>query len=109
MAKSQPYVLLVDDDPAMLRLLAQWLETAGYRVHGVRDGREALLVPSGDPVALAGAVQRLFEHPAEARALREAGRIRARRYDWDTILATLDGIYNDAIGAPRRSRALARA
>lgn len=35
-------VLLVDDDPVMLRLLSAWLERAGYRVRPVSDGRQAL-------------------------------------------------------------------
>jgi len=38
-----PYhVLLVDDDPAILRLLSIWLEKAGYCVAQAHDGREAL-------------------------------------------------------------------
>ncbi|MFZ5833058.1 MAG: diguanylate cyclase [Planctomycetota bacterium] len=35
-------VLLVDDDPAMLRLLGLWLEKAGYPVKTAPDGRQAL-------------------------------------------------------------------
>ncbi len=35
-------VLLVDDDPSMLRLLARWLEKAGYLVRTASDGQEAL-------------------------------------------------------------------
>jgi two-component system, cell cycle response regulator len=35
-------VLLVDDDPAMLRLLTRWLEKAGYPVCTATDGHEAL-------------------------------------------------------------------
>ncbi|MGQ0642037.1 MAG: glycosyltransferase family 4 protein [Gemmatimonadaceae bacterium] len=99
-------IVLVEAMAAGLPIVASDID--GYR-EVVRHGREALLVRRGDPVALADAVQRLVENPAEARALREAGRVRARRYDWDTILATLDGIYGEAIGAPRRTRALARA
>ncbi len=34
-------VLLVDDDPAMLRLLARWLTVAGYEVRTAADGNEA--------------------------------------------------------------------
>ena len=38
-----PYrVLLVDDDPAIPRLLSIWLERAGYCVAQARNGREAL-------------------------------------------------------------------
>ncbi len=35
-------VLLVNDDPAMLRILSKWLEKAGYQVRTASDGREAL-------------------------------------------------------------------
>ena len=35
-------VLLVDDDPAILRLLSQWLGKAGYRPTQAEDGRQAL-------------------------------------------------------------------
>ena len=39
---SQYHVLLVDDDPATLRLLSQWLNKAGYRLTVAKDGRQAL-------------------------------------------------------------------
>ena len=35
-------VLLVDDDPAMLRILSKWLAKAGYPVRTAVDGQEAL-------------------------------------------------------------------
>lgn len=35
-------ILLVDDDPAMLRLVSTWLEKAGYPVQCVADGQQAL-------------------------------------------------------------------
>src|SRR5437773_9016484 len=35
-------VLLVDDDPAMLRLLSKWLESDGYQVLRAADGRTAM-------------------------------------------------------------------
>ncbi|MGH7709727.1 MAG: glycosyltransferase family 4 protein, partial [Gemmatimonadaceae bacterium] len=99
-------IVLVEAMAAGLPIVAS--DISGYR-EVVRDGREARLVPSGDPAALADAVAHLFEHPEEARALREAGRIRARKYDWDAILATLDRIYGEALGMPSRAAALARA
>jgi phosphatidylinositol alpha-mannosyltransferase len=99
-------IVLVEAMAAGLPIVAS--DISGYR-EVVRDGREALLVPSGDQAALADAVAHLFEHPEEARALREAGRIRARKYDWDAILATLDRIYGEALGMPSRAAALARA
>ncbi len=41
MSDSPTRVLLVDDDPAMLRLLTRWLESAGYHVDCATDGNEA--------------------------------------------------------------------
>ncbi|MBP89754.1 MAG: hypothetical protein CMJ64_24120 [Planctomycetaceae bacterium] len=38
-----PYkILLVDDDPALLRLLSKWLESRGYETDCARDGRHAI-------------------------------------------------------------------
>lgn len=34
-------ILLVDDDPAMLRLIGRWLESSGYEVRTASDGYEA--------------------------------------------------------------------
>ena len=100
-------IVLVEAMAAGLPIVAS--DIAGYR-EVVRDRREALLVRSGDPSALAGAVQQLFENPEQARAMAEAGRVRAQRYDWDTILTTLEEIYSEALGSPRRRAAvLARA
>jgi diguanylate cyclase (GGDEF)-like protein len=41
MATNPVKVLIVDDDPAMLRLLAKWLEVDGYQVLRASDGRTA--------------------------------------------------------------------
>ncbi len=42
MAPGNYKLLLVDDDPATLRLLRKWLEKAGYPVSTAADGQEAL-------------------------------------------------------------------
>lgn len=42
-SSSTSNVLLVDDDPAVLRLLTPWLRKAGYRVTRAEDGGQALL------------------------------------------------------------------
>ncbi|MFZ1934652.1 MAG: diguanylate cyclase [Thermoguttaceae bacterium] len=42
MAPGNYKLLLVDDDPALLRLLCRWLEKAGYSVRTAADGQEAL-------------------------------------------------------------------
>ncbi|HLA85066.1 MAG TPA: diguanylate cyclase [Thermoguttaceae bacterium] len=42
-------VSIVDDDPAMLRILAAWLTKAGYQVQTFGDSREALAAIENDP------------------------------------------------------------
>jgi sigma-B regulation protein RsbU (phosphoserine phosphatase) len=42
MAEQVNRILLVDDDPALLRLLAKWLEADGYHVDCARNGRQAI-------------------------------------------------------------------
>src|SRR5438034_2817155 len=44
MATEPTKVLLVDDDPAMLRLLSKWVEAEGYKVLRAGDGRAAIEV-----------------------------------------------------------------
>src|SRR5690348_8762102 len=42
MSNRKPVILLVDDDPAMQRLLAKWLEQDGYEVRRADNGRTAM-------------------------------------------------------------------
>ncbi|MEQ8786854.1 MAG: diguanylate cyclase [Pirellulaceae bacterium] len=42
MSAERANLLIVDDDPAMLRLLRKWLETDGYAVRTADDGRQAV-------------------------------------------------------------------
>jgi glycosyltransferase involved in cell wall biosynthesis len=49
----------------------------------LRDGETALLVPPGDPSALAEALSRLLEDPALAQRLARAAFAEAPRYSWD--------------------------
>jgi diguanylate cyclase (GGDEF)-like protein len=51
-------VLLVDDDPAILRLLAKWLESAGYNVLRASDARTAIeLITAERPSILVAAAE----------------------------------------------------
>lgn len=79
----------------------------------VRDGVEALLVPPGDPAALADALQRVVAAPALARRLGEAGRRRAEeRHDLEAVVdrhVELLGDLRRAARAPGSARRLLRA
>ena len=70
----------------------------------MRDGVDGVLVPPGEPAALADALAGLLADPAGARAMGEAGRERARRYDWPVVAAEVESVYKDAIDAGRPSR-----
>lgn len=48
MTVSNQKVLIADDDPAMVRLLAKWLETAGYQTQKAGDGRQAMAAIEND-------------------------------------------------------------
>jgi DNA-binding response OmpR family regulator len=45
-------VVLVDDDPLMRTLLAEWLSDAGHRVRQSANGEEALQMLRSEPAAL---------------------------------------------------------
>ena len=63
------------------------------------DGREALLVPAGDPAGLAHALRRLVEVPQLGPALGHAGSdLVARRYSGASVAARLSEIYHSLIG-----------
>lgn len=49
MQQASTKLLLVDDDPGILRLLARWLAKAGYQVRCAQDGAEALTLIEQDP------------------------------------------------------------
>ncbi|MCB2185911.1 MAG: glycosyltransferase family 4 protein [Deltaproteobacteria bacterium] len=115
------------DRPAMRQLLAGarsvwlpslWAEPFGIvglealslgrpvvasRVGGVadwlREGENGLLVPPGDPAALAGAADRLAGDPALAAALGRAGaRLVREEFAPAPLMARLLGLYQRAVG-----------
>ena len=53
----------------------------------------AVLVPPGDPVALAAAIDDLLDDEAALRKLAEAGRARAVDYDWDAVARRAWSLY----------------
>jgi phosphatidylinositol alpha-mannosyltransferase len=67
-------------------------DIAGYR-EVVRSGIEGLLVPPGDPKALAEAVSRVLSDPILAARLSEAGRTRAAGFGWDRVVPRIEAVY----------------
>jgi glycosyltransferase involved in cell wall biosynthesis len=64
----------------------------------VEDGVTGCLVPPGDPVALAAAIEAMLADPVASTQIGEAGRaLAAARYDPSTNAALLEAIYADAI------------
>ncbi len=75
----------------------------GARAGGVpaviEEEKTGLLVPFGDPPALAAAVRRLLDNPGLARALGEQGRkVVDERYTWCLIYRKTDLIYQIVTG-----------
>lgn len=69
---------------------------AGYRT--VLDGPgRSLLVPAGDPPALARRIAALLSNPAEIQSLSSWGRHYARRFDVADRIAEFEDIYRGAI------------
>jgi phosphatidylinositol alpha-mannosyltransferase len=70
----------------------------GYR-EVLTDGVEGLLVPPRDPEALAAGLVRILREPELAARLGEAGRARARAFDWPIVVDRLEELYGRAIEA----------
>jgi phosphatidylinositol alpha-mannosyltransferase len=62
-------------------------------------GRAGLLVPPGDPAALARTLVRLLGDSSEAQDLGARGRLRARQFDWDVVLPAYLEAYREAAQA----------
>jgi glycogen synthase len=69
----------------------------------IADGRTGLLVPPGDPSALAAALGRVLADRALAERLGVAARAEAARYDWADLAGRILAIYESAL-EPVRSR-----
>jgi glycosyltransferase involved in cell wall biosynthesis len=67
----------------------------------VRHGRDGLLVPPRDPVALADALARVLSDRSLAEQLAQAGRGRAERFRWETVVQEVEETYGDALASAR--------
>lgn len=68
-------------------------------VDAVRDGETGHLVAPGDAAALAAAMDRLCDDPAERARLGRAGRSWAERFTWDQIAADQERVYESVVAA----------
>jgi glycosyltransferase involved in cell wall biosynthesis len=89
------------------------LPVVGSRVGGIPDliddGVEGLLVEPGDSGALAQAITRLLDAPAEARRMGERGRERRRReFDIDVMVRNLENLYLELYARTKRWAQLSR-
>jgi glycosyltransferase involved in cell wall biosynthesis len=66
------------------------------------DGKDALLVPPEDPVAMAGAVRRLFSEPGLAGTLSRNGRRKAEGFDWARVIPQWERLLGAIGGAKNR-------
>jgi glycosyltransferase involved in cell wall biosynthesis len=82
---------------AVVEAMAAGLPVVASRVGGLPevldDERGGLLVPPGDPEALASAIETLLTSRERATRLAEAGRLRAARYDDRTMVDRLSTLY----------------
>jgi glycosyltransferase involved in cell wall biosynthesis len=93
---------------AFLDAMACGLPCVGTRIEAVpeivREGETGLLVPPGDPAALAGALERLLVDPVRARAM--GARARARVFSgalWHHVAARLERALGDALASRPRA------
>jgi phosphatidyl-myo-inositol alpha-mannosyltransferase len=74
-------------------------DIAGYR-DVVRDGRDAVLVPAGDAVALGETLLELAFDPERREAMSDAALERAERFAWPNVAREVETVYEDALEVP---------
>ena len=64
----------------------------------IKHGETGLLVPSGDPEALAGAIIQLLQNPGLCQKLRKNGlRDAGDRFSWETVATILVDRYRELV------------
>lgn len=71
-------------------------DIAGYRTV-IAAGQEGVLVPPGQPDALARAIQNLVEQPQQRNEMGLRGRQKAKNYSWDVIVEQTLAVYVDTL------------
>jgi len=89
---------------AAVEALAAGRPVVGSRISGiqnvVRDGETGLLVPPGDPAALAQAIVRCLRDRPLRDAMAARAAAAAEPYGLDAMLAQIDGLYTRSLAAP---------
>ncbi len=93
----------------LLEALGMGLPAISTSVAGIPEiiegGKSGLLVPPGNPAALAAAMARIIDEPLLASRLGAGGRAKAERdFDLDKNVATLRGWFEEAMAIRARSR-----
>jgi phosphatidyl-myo-inositol alpha-mannosyltransferase len=83
-------------------------DIAGYR-DVVRDGRDGVLVPVGNPVELGEALLALAQDPERRGRMAVAARDRAERFAWPRVAAEVAEVYESALAVPQPDGRVARA
>lgn len=58
----------------------------------ITHGESGLLVPPGDPAALAGAIRRVLDDPALAQRLGDGARVRSAAFAWEALVAQTESL-----------------
>jgi phosphatidyl-myo-inositol alpha-mannosyltransferase len=84
----------------LVEAMAAGLPVVASRIGGfdevVRNGVDGLLVPPGDPAALASALDQVLRDADLAERLSAAGRARASDFSWETVVPRLEALYERA-------------
>jgi len=85
----------------LLEAMAAGTAIVASDIHGykgvVRRGREGLLVPPGNPKALAAALAQLLSDDEQREAMARAGLERAQEFSWERVTAKVDDYYGFVI------------
>ena len=86
----------------LLEAMAAGLPVVASDIEGYRDvlahGVEGMLVPPGDPEALAESLETLLDNRQERIRLGRLGRLKAAGYGWPRIARRLEAVYCEMLG-----------
>ena len=89
----------------LIEAMAAGLPVIASRVGGipalVDHDVNGLLVPPGDPAALAAAISRVLAEPGTAARLAAAARQTAQRYTWPTLARQVAAVYLQVTAKPQ--------